>query len=57
MTEGMEIFKGDRQFSILKVLKFLSFRPFSFIIPVGGEEFTDSFLKLLDSSGRNVKIS
>jgi hypothetical protein len=56
MTESVEILKGNGQFFILKVLNFFSSRPFSFIIFVGGEGSTNSFLGLLDSLSRNVKV-
>jgi hypothetical protein len=56
MTESMKIFKRDRQFPTLKALNFPSPRPFSFTIPVGKEEFTNPFLRLLDSPGKNTEI-
>jgi hypothetical protein len=56
MIEGVEIFEGDGQFPVLGVLNSFSPRPSSFIIPVGGEGFTDPFLGLLNSSGRNIKV-
>jgi hypothetical protein len=56
ITEDVEIFEGDRQFPILKVLNFFSSRLSFFIIPVGKEGFINLFLGLLDFPGKNVKI-
>jgi hypothetical protein len=56
MTEGVEILERDGQFSVLGALNFFSPRPSSFTVPVGGEKFTNPFLGLLDSPGRNVKV-
>jgi hypothetical protein len=57
MTEGMKIFEGDRQFFALKTLNSFSPRPFFFIVLVKREEFTNLFLGLLDSPGKNAKVS
>jgi hypothetical protein len=48
--------KGNGQFSILKTLNSPSSRPFSFTVLIGGERFTDLFLRLLDSPGKSVKV-
>jgi tRNA(Ile)-lysidine synthase TilS/MesJ len=46
---------SDRQLFTLKILNSPSSRPFSFTIPVE-KEFTNPFLRLLDSFGRNTEI-
>jgi hypothetical protein len=51
------IVKGNGQFLTLKVLNSLSPQSFSFTISVGKEGFINPFLKLLNSPGRNAKIS
>jgi hypothetical protein len=56
MIEGMEIFKGNRQLFTLKALNFFSSRLFSFIVPVGGEEFINPFLRFLNSLGKSAKM-
>jgi hypothetical protein len=52
----MEIFKKNGQFFILKALNSPSPRPSSFTIFVGGKEFTNPFLGLLNSPGKNIEI-
>jgi hypothetical protein len=56
MTEDVEIFEKDEQFSALKVLNSPSSQPFFFIVPVGKERFTNPFLGLLDSPDKNIKM-
>jgi hypothetical protein len=56
ITEGVKILEKDRQFLILKALNFFSPRPFSFIIPVGKEGFTNPFLGLLNSPGKSAEM-
>ena len=48
---------SDRQFSVLGALNSPSSRPFSFTVSVEKERFTNPFLGLLDSSGRNAEMS
>jgi hypothetical protein len=47
---------SDRQFPALKALNSLSPRSSSFTVPVGKEEFTNPFLRLLDSSDKNAEM-
>jgi hypothetical protein len=56
MTEGMEIFEGNRQFPVPGALNSLSPRFFSFTVPVGREGSTDPFLGLLNSPGKNAEV-
>jgi hypothetical protein len=52
-----DIVEENGQFFILKALNSPSSRFFSFTIPVGGEEFTNSFFKLLNSLDKSIKMS
>jgi hypothetical protein len=56
MTKSVKILEGNGQLPALKVLNFLSPRPFSFTISVGREEFINPFLRLLNSPGKNIKM-
>jgi len=48
--------KEDRQFPVLKTLNFFLSRPFSFTVPVGGEESINPFFRLLDSFSKNAEM-
>ena len=48
--------KKDGQFPALKALNFLSPRPFSFTVSVGGERFINPFLRLLNSPNKNAEV-
>jgi hypothetical protein len=50
------VMKGNGQFPVLRILNFFPSRSFSFIIPVGGEGFINSFFKLLDSSDKSIEM-
>jgi hypothetical protein len=53
----MDKILSDRQFPTLKILNSFSSRPSSFTVPVGGEGFTNPFLRLLDFPSKNTEMS
>jgi hypothetical protein len=52
----MEIFKGNRQFFILKALNFLSSRFFSFTVSIGKKGSINPFLGFLDFPDKNIEM-